>query len=500
MRVLLLVCVSLILRAQSDTQQKFTVSGTVVNAMTNEPVRGALVTLSSNQPKTALSGPDGHFQIDGVAASSAQIMAQRPGFDQQNMRQQRIIKIDSDTEGVTVKIMPLSRISGRIVDREGEPIEGVSVQCITQQIVNGRKQWQPRGGVSSDEAGSFVIEDLNAGTYILRTQEKQLYFTAPQSEAARYIYPPTFYPDAATREQAQHIDLTAGQDMKVDIALNSIRGSRVTVRTVPPYANVIASMSQDDDQLPSNQARAGKSGDLTFPAVAPGNWKIEARGPFSGGNNEQPMYGQLEVQVGTVDLDNLKVPMGKMADIPVTITGVQSPQVALQLLSKDGNIAAGSNPEPNGQMLIRSVAPGTYRLIVPFTGSNNCIKSIMSGSQDLMRDQLVVSVGASVPPIQVVESNNCAQLTINTNSKDNTWVLVASESGGFEPRLLSGMGSGYTAEGLPDGDYKVCAFDDITDLEYTNPEVLREFKCQSAHLEAGQKSNVQVEVNERLPK
>lgn len=500
MRVLLLVCVSLLLRAQSDTQQKFTVSGTVVNAMTNEPVRGALVTLSSNQPKTALSGSDGHFQIDGVTASSGQIMAQRPGFDQQNVRWQQI-KIDSNTEGVTVKIMPLSKISGRIVDREGEPIEGVSVQCITQQIMNGRKQWQPRGGASSDEGGNFLIEDLSAGTYILRTQEKQLYFTAPQSEAARYIYPPTYYPDAATRDQAQHIDLVAGQDMKVDIALNSIRGARVTVRTVPPFSNVIASMSQDDDQFPSSQARAEKSGDLTFPAVAPGNWKMEARGPFDNrGSNDQPMYGQLEVQVGSTDIDNLKVPMGKMADIPVTVTGAQNPQVALQLLSRDGNIAAGSNPEPNGQMLIRSVAPGTYRVIAPFTGNNNCIKSIISGSQDLLRDQLVVSSGSSVPPIQVVESNSCAQLTINTNSKENTWVLVASESGGFEPRLLSGMGSGYTAEGLPEGDYKACAFDDITDLEYTNPEALREFKCQSVHLEAGQKSTTQVEVNARLAK
>jgi hypothetical protein len=500
MRVLLLVCVSLLLRAQSDTQQKFTVSGTVVNAMTNEPVRGALVTLNGSQQKTALTGPDGHFQMDGVTASSGQIMAQRPGFDQQNSHQQHI-KIDGNTEGITVKIMPLSKISGRIVDREGEPIEGISVRCIGQQILNGRKLWQPGGGTNSDEGGNFVIEDLKAGTYILRTQEKQLYFTAPQSEAARYIYPPTFYPDAATRDQAQHIELAAGQDMKVDMTLNSIRGARVTVRTVPPFSNVMARMVEDDDQFFSNQARAEKSGDLVFSAVAPGTWKIEARGPFDNrGGNEQPMYGQLEVQVGTADVDNLKLPLGKFADIPVTATGVQNAQVALQLLSKDGNIAAGSSPEPNGQMLIHSVVPGTYRVIPQFTGDNSCIKSIMSGSQDLLRDQLVVSSGSSVPPIQVIESNNCAQLTINTNSKENTWVLVASEGSGMEPRMLSGMGSGYTAGGLPDGGYKVCAFDDITDLEYTNPEALRDFKCQSIHLEAGQKSTVQLEVNERLPK
>jgi hypothetical protein len=96
-----------------------------------------------------------------------------------------------------------------------------------------------------------------------------------------------------------------------------------------------------------------------------------------------------------------------------------------------------------------------------------------------------------------VQSDNCAQLTINTNVKGAS-LLIAGESKIFPPLVLYGVDSSYTATGLREGDYRVYAFDDISDLEYANPEVMRPFKAQTVHLEAGQKATVQIsEVNER---
>jgi hypothetical protein len=191
--------------------------------------------------------------------------------------------------------------------------------------------------------------------------------------------------------------------------------------------------------------------------------------------------------------------MNKLADIPVTVSGPDASNVFLQLFSKTGMMVNGSNPEPGGELKIRQVQPGTYRVAARFNGGDSCVTSMMSASQDLLHDELVVGAGSSVAPIQVTESNNCAQLTVSTNTKDKSVVVITSGNIGFEPRLLPNGGQSVsTYKGFAAGDYKVYAFDDVTDLEYANPEALREFKSQSVHLEAGQKATVQLELNQRL--
>jgi len=492
-----LILGSLLLRGQSDNQQRFNVSGTVVNSLTNEPIAKALV--QANE-KMAMSDAAGHFEIDGVAGPNLMMTAHRPGFDMNNRRD---MKIAANLENVGLKLVPLSKISGRVVDGEGEPVEGAVVQCISQQIMNGRKQWQPRGSVSTDETGSYLIEDLSPGSYILTTREKQVYSTQPKTEAARFVYPATYYSDAPSRDLAQRLTVAPGAEMRADITLKAIRGARVTMTTVPPSTNIETTIGEEDGVFGGNPARATKSGELVFPAVPPGSWTIVARGPFDARgrqSNEPPMYGEMQVNVGTADIDNLKLPLNKMADIPVTVSGVENPTVFLNLFSKAGRMTDGTNQEPDGGLVIRGVSPGSYRVVARSAGGN-CVTSMMSGSADLLHDDLVVSAGASVPPIQVVMSSNCAQLTVKTSGDQATAVaIVTSENKEFEPLLtLPNAAAGGVVKGLTEGDYKVCAFDDISGLEYANPDALSGFKCQAVHLEAGQKATVQLEVNERRP-
>ena len=513
MRVLSLVCVSLLLfsvvaRPQTDSnQQKYNISGTVVSATDGQPVRGALVEIIAAERKSGMTGADGHFEIDGVAAGYVNINARRPGFNGQNQPLQRF-KIDGNTDSIRLKLTPLSKISGRVLDRQGEPIEGVFIKCLVEQITNGRKQWQQRGGANSDETGNFLLEDLTPGRYILGTQEKQLYMVQPKAEAARYIYPPTFYPDSPSRDLAQQMELTPGQDMKVDMTLRSARGTRVSLITVPASNEVAATIGAEDEQYGGGiNALADKSGALVFAAVPPGNWRIVVRSGgrmgMHGGSmtaGDDTLYGELPVEVGSTDIDNLKLPLGKLSDIPVIVSGMQNPTVALQLVSKNGMIAGGSEPEQNGELKIRRVAPGTYRVVVQvYGGTTGCVTSMMSGSQDLMRDELTISTGSQAAPILVTESSTCAQLSVSSNQ--NATVVIVSDRKAFDPKIATVAGTNSALiGGLSDGDYKVYAFDDITDLEYANSEAMRDFKGQSVHLESGQKASVQLEVNERRAK
>ncbi len=68
---------------------------------------------------------------------------------------------------------------------------------------------------------------------------------------------------------------------------------------------------------------------------------------------------------------------------------------------------------------------------------------------------------------------------------------------GSEPRTEESAGPTATMTGLHEGEYTIYAFDDISDLEYANPEVMRKYKSQTVQVHAGERVAVQAEVNRR---
>src|SRR3954471_21781489 len=58
----------------------FSVSGTVINSVTGEPIRRAAVQVSGQNFSLALTDQGGHFVIDGLAEGTAVLNAVKPGF------------------------------------------------------------------------------------------------------------------------------------------------------------------------------------------------------------------------------------------------------------------------------------------------------------------------------------------------------------------------------------------------------------------------------------
>ena len=74
------------LRESVTSPQKFTLTGTVVDSVTGEPIRKALVQLYCGQRRMTFSGDDGRFQFEGIPAGSYSVSAQKPGyFSQQEL-------------------------------------------------------------------------------------------------------------------------------------------------------------------------------------------------------------------------------------------------------------------------------------------------------------------------------------------------------------------------------------------------------------------------------
>src|SRR5262249_53338225 len=64
----------------SQDTHTYSVRGTVVNSVTGEGIRGALVQTHLGRQRAQLTGPDGKFELDNVPAGQAWFNVQKPGY------------------------------------------------------------------------------------------------------------------------------------------------------------------------------------------------------------------------------------------------------------------------------------------------------------------------------------------------------------------------------------------------------------------------------------
>src|SRR5258708_7734726 len=89
----------------------YSIDGVVINSVTGEPVRSALVQIYNPQQASLLTGPDGKFHFGSVPQSQLTITVRKPGFfSEQEISQGSItnqpIQVGPGMKPVTVKLIP----------------------------------------------------------------------------------------------------------------------------------------------------------------------------------------------------------------------------------------------------------------------------------------------------------------------------------------------------------------------------------------------------------
>src|SRR5437899_5329269 len=157
---------------QYSNSDKYMLRGTVVNSVTGEPIRGALVQIYFNGQSSMLTGPDGKFQFEGLPNGQTVVRVRKPGFfTEEEIHSpgyaQQMVPTGSHSASLVLKLIPEGVVYGRISEDDGEPIEGLPVQLVVQRLQNGRKVWEQRPGATTDEDGAFRIAELPPGNYFL---------------------------------------------------------------------------------------------------------------------------------------------------------------------------------------------------------------------------------------------------------------------------------------------------------------------------------------------
>ncbi|HZQ52085.1 MAG TPA: carboxypeptidase regulatory-like domain-containing protein [Bryobacteraceae bacterium] len=492
--------------------QMRTVSGTVVNSVTGEPISHALVQVFGSENAAVFTGADGRFEIPNIPKQPINATARKPGYT----GARHMIPYGPDENNLTLKLTPDAGIHGRVTSDQGEPVEGIQVQAFGEQIAGGRKQERMASIATTDENGEYDLDSLAPGNYFLRTQQRPLYRMSVALPAAQVAYPAEFYPDAPDRASAQAVKVLPGQTAEADFALKLIPTFRVS-GAIGGAGNggIFVNMSGSDGEETSTPVQFNpRTGRFTLTAVPAGSWTFTFRA--RGGNNPANFaYAETQLDVKS-NLSNVVLALQPVLPIPVNIVhaadSARGPQPVVQLIPRGGasllsrGIYMARPPQaelqaqsaPPDTLEIRDIPPGRYQVAVRTFALNECLDTITSGSTDLMHTDLTVTEGAPPQPITVSLRNDCATVDGTVRAEGVTglvYVLLVPDSGVGDPVVRPAQPNGmFTFSGIRPDTYHVYAVPEIEDLEYTNPEALRGLSGQEITVSANQKAAVTLDL------
>lgn len=526
-------------RAQSTG---YPVRGAVVDAVSGQPLGRALVEL--NQDFALLTGNDGQFSFDNVPAGHYQVTVVKPGYFgfgygaammihpgsgiPAQPRPPRSITVGPDMAPLTFRITPLAMITGQVTLSTSDPADGIEVMAYTQRMQNGRLHWTLVGSARTRSDGSFRIDALSPGSYLIYSQPSLDRDGPTRPRAPAFGFPAVYYPGVTDPSSAGLIALHAGQHAEADISLVRQPFFPVTAVVRTPDSQPFVSFTVLDAS--GRQTRLSASYDRqtqTVTASVPnGSWSLEAHSYGS-----DMLWGRTDFQVAGAPV-SFAISLDPVPHIPVNIRRdftasadnsqpVQSsgPGMNLFLSSADDfsmfpyggglNSVEGSQGR---QWELRILEPGRYWVQAqPFPPAY--ISSISSGGVDLAANPLIIVPGTDPAPIDITLRNDGGTITGEIPSLSQTLTGGAS-AGVQQPQVwiyaiplfptASDLSTGFlrpdgafTIAGLAPGSYQVIACDTPQeDIDFHSAAGLAAWagKGQTVTLDPGGSAHVDLTV------
>ncbi|HKS25360.1 MAG TPA: carboxypeptidase regulatory-like domain-containing protein [Thermoanaerobaculia bacterium] len=164
-----------------------TLSGTVVDSKTQQPVAGAYVTLMSGGFNmggseilhSAISDAKGAFTIANILPGTFGVMSDRPGY---NLPRVEVALVAGRTVQKPLYAMPLGTITGTVVDEDKRPVAAahVTTRAASREAMNLTMMFGRPGarGVYSGPDGRFVARDVQTEHDVIVDAAKKGYPSA----------------------------------------------------------------------------------------------------------------------------------------------------------------------------------------------------------------------------------------------------------------------------------------------------------------------------------
>lgn len=359
---------------------KSTISGTVVNAKTHEPIKKANVIVNGATSLSAITDGGGNFSFRALPAGAYWIMANQPDFSSRQRAQMAANVTVADGEektGVEIALQPGASVTGRVVNDDDQPLPNCSVSA----RVASSKQSAFLGGSANgntDSEGVYRIHGMLPGHYIFRAQCHQS-FPAPHGfmrindpDIPTEGYSPATYSAGGNTSGGLLVESgseLSGIDFRVQRAqMFSVRASVTGVdASLLPNAQILltAKNGQEDEDVGMPARYNGRRGMFMFRNVTAGSYELTAILMHS----EKAYEARQDIQVGPGQVTEIELKMSAGPSLSGSVTvddaniQLEGQQIALQPLQQSFR---GATPvasiAKDGTFEVKSVLPGHFSL------------------------------------------------------------------------------------------------------------------------------------------
>jgi hypothetical protein len=468
--------------------------GTVVDAVTGEPVKNAQIRLRPLVTRNIvsygfISDPSGHFVIHSVEPGQYELFATRNGYITQKHAPLRVDE-GRPADAILVKMIPQGVIAGRILDVNGEPVAHASVQLMTLTYVNGRRRlvtgtWEP-----TNDLGEFRFFGLRRGKYAVRAsyQQDDVFTTAFSEE--RYVV--TYFPNTTDPKTASQIEVKPGSRIgPIDITLARVPAMRLKGRVGVATSNPLGSKPRitltprDPGMLASTPAFTrvvNLQGDFEMRGIVRGSYLLWADYSDSGGRR---YVARVPLDVTDSNIENLELELQRAAELPgvVRIDGSSNlAGAALNILltpQSDMSPAGGAGAPVNRDLSfnIANISPDAYDVNVQGLPDGFYIKSIRMDDLDVTETGVDFTQSVPAGKLTVVIDSSGGQLDgVVRNSKTAAVTLIPDRA--YRPSWLYKMvgtdpNGRFNITGVRPGEYTIYAWETLESGAYLDRDFVK---------------------------
>jgi hypothetical protein len=511
---LLVVCL-----AAAQPQERCTVEGQVLKAGTGEPLKKARVVLRNVDERDVVYSTStvesGRFVVTNVRPGRYRLSAERNGYLRVNYGQRRpnqagtVLTLEPGrrVRDIVLDLIPFAVISGRVIDEDGEPMAHVRTMALRLSRERGRRELLPGAGAGTDDRGEYRIFGLAPGKYyVSATPVPSPGSISAEGDDEEYVQ--FFYPGVTDPAQAAPVELQAGIEMNgVDFRLARMRTVRVRGRVVAAAAGPKVERGIVVFLLPRGGMAAGPrnqnaivdaQGNFEIRGVAPGSYLLTA---FQS-DRQRRFFARQPIDVGGSAIEGINLVLGPGLELSgrLRFEGGEGKLDGLRVLleSLHGNFGGGGGAaqvKPDGTFTFQNLAADEYRFSVLALAEDCYVKAARLGGGDVLESGVDLSRG-DVPGALDVLLSAAGGRVEGTVLKDNQQpasgaavVLVPDAQRRGRTDLFRSAAADdagrFVLRGVPPGDYRLLAWEDVEPGAWLDPDFLREHERRGEPLSVG---------------
>jgi len=529
MHVLRIAFLALIAQATSAPQSQSlvgSVEGVVFKIDSNEPIVKATVELrrpgiTEERPLTFTTSKDGRFAFLNVPAGEYQLAVTRQGFVKTTYSQRKPggpgtpIKISAEQvmSNVRLAMTPTGSISGRILNREGQPLGNATVYAMKltyTQGVRGTQRGTELQSVNTNDLGEYRLFWLVPGQYYvvalptvgsrrgigsggpgpdnLREFRFRSESTTTRPEPTEDLAVEVYYPGTFEFQSATPVAVKAGED---------VRGIDFFAGPVPSrHIRGVVISAESGQLLPGSPilrlATATGTSNMSSPTttfdlggIRPGIYTMSA--------TINDMSGSIPLEVRDGDVDNVVIRVSKGFNVSghIVIEGATAANPGPDLKTLRVNVrpepATGVLLDPgisgpDGTFSLKSLYAGNYLFSINPPLQNAYVKSIQFENREVSLTGAQMTESPSTP-ITIVISTNPGTFTgtvLNEKQEPVPNAIVAlvpenphrSRTNLFK-NVTSDPSGRFRIPAVTPGQYKLFAWEEVENSAWLNEEFIR---------------------------